>query len=140
MAIPVTLKDGNGRVVVLNSNGEIPIAQGDYDEPMFNELAVADTAYNYFKPFNGKQFIMTGFLAYGDKQVSAVTNATVVIYEASQTDSVVVDKVIIQFEVGQNQSVPFPSVRVLVNAGVYLNAKTDDDDIHLTIFGHYINN
>lgn len=36
-------------------------------------------------------------------------------------------------EVGQNQSIPFPNIRVLCNKGAYINAKTDDDDIHMTI-------
>ena len=45
---------------------------------------------------------------------------------------------LVQVEVGQNQSIPFPNIRILCNKGVYLNAKTDDDDIHMTIFGHYV--
>ena len=138
MPFPVELVDGNGRVVILNDSGEIPVAQGPYDESVFNELAEPNIAYNFFKPSNGNRFIMTGFLAYGDKQVNSVTNSTVIIYEASQVDSTTVDKVIIQFEIGQNQSVPFPNIRKISNKGVYINAKCDDDDVHMTIFGHFI--
>jgi hypothetical protein len=75
---------------------------------------------------------------YGDKQVSGATNATVTIYESDQPDSTTTDRVLVQVEVGQNQSIPFPSIRILANRGVYINAKTDDDDIHMTIFGHYV--
>ena len=137
--LSVKLVSGNGQDVQVNEAGELIVAAGSYDIPVFNELAEPGTAYNYFKPDGVKQFLLTGFLAYGDKQVSGTTNATVTIYEASSPTTTTVDKVIIQFEIGQNQSVPFPNVRILTNHGVYLNAKTDDDDVHMTIFGHFVN-
>ena len=139
MSIPVYLVGSNGQRVAVNDTGELLIAPGDYDLAVFKELAEPDTAYNFFKPDNNKKFVLTGFLAYADKQVSTVNNATVIIYEADAPDSTTVDKALVQFELGQNQSVPFPSLRILGNIGVYVNAKTDDDDIHMTIFGHFIN-
>jgi hypothetical protein len=138
--IPVRLVGADGRLVRINENGELLISSGPYDLAEFNELASPNTAYNFYKPLGSDQFVITGFLVYGDKQVSTLTNATVVIYEADQPDTVTEKRVLIQFEVGQNQSIPFPNIRILCNKGVYINAKTDDDDIHMTIFGHYVNN
>jgi len=138
MPVPVTLVTSEGKHVDVNENGELLIANGPYDDVVFNELDAINTAYNFYGPYGEKQFLMTGFMAYGDKQVSSSTNATVIIYESSDIDSTTVDKVLFQFEIGQNQSVPFPNLRILSNKGVYINAKTDDDDIHLTIVGHYV--
>jgi hypothetical protein len=138
--IPVRLVGADGRLVRINENGELLISSGPYDLAEFNELASPNTAYNFYKPLGSDQFVITGFLVYGDKQVSTLANATVVIYEADQPDTVTEKRVLIQFEVGQNQSIPFPNIRILCNKGVYINAKTDDDDIHMTIFGHYVNN
>ena len=138
MAIPAYLVGRNGQQVSVNDAGELLISEGPFDLTVFNELDIANQAYNFYGPKGQKQFVMTGFLIYGDKQVSPTTNATVVIYEASAPDSATVDRVLIQVEVGQNQAVPFPSIRVLANRGVYINAKTDDDDIHMTILGHYV--
>lgn len=137
-ALPVRLMGNGSQQVRINEAGELLISDGPYDLVVFNELATINTAYNYFVPKGREQFVITGFLAYGDKQVSGSTNATVVIYEASQADSTTEDRVLIQFELGQNQSVPFPNIRILCNKGAYINAKTDDDDIHMTIFGHYV--
>lgn len=134
----VQVMAGDGKLAAFNSAGEMLIASGDYDEVSFNELAEINTAYNFFKPDGAKQFLLTGFLVYGDKQVNSSTNATVVIYEASQPDSIAEDRVLFQFEVGQNQSIPFPNIRILGTKGAYVNAKTSDDDIHMTIVGHYI--
>ena len=138
MSIPAYLVGRYGQQVSVNDAGELLISDGPFDLTVFNELDIANQAYNFYGPKGQQQFVMTGFLMYGDKQVSGATNATVIIYEASAPDSVTVDKVLIQVEVGQNQAVPFPSIRVLANRGVYINAKTDDDDIHMTILGHYV--
>ena len=137
-ALPVRLMGNGSQQVAVNEAGELLISDGPYDLAKFNELAEVDTAYNFFGPKGREQFVITGFLMYGDKQVSGATNATVIIYESSQSDSTTEDRVLVQVEVGQNQSIPFPNIRILCNKGVYVNAKTDDDDIHMTIFGHYV--
>jgi hypothetical protein len=135
---PVVLMASGSQHVKVNAAGELLVSDGPYDLAQFNELAANNTAYNYFGPRGREQFVITGFLIYGDKQVTSATNATVVIYEASAPDTTTEDRILVQVEVGQNQSIPFPNIRILCNVGVYLNAKTDDDDIHMTIFGHYV--
>jgi len=137
-AMPVRLMGNGSQQVQVNSAGELIVSDGPYDLSEFNELGTINTAYNFFGPKGREQFVITGFLVYGDKQVSSSTNATIVFYESSQPDSIVVDRTLVQFEVGQNQSIPFPKIRILCNVGKYINAKTDDDDIHVTIFGHYV--
>lgn len=128
----------NGLTAKITKSGELVVAPLSYDETVFVELAEDDIAYNFYEPKPQKQFVITGVLAYGDKQVSAVTNATVIIYEAASIDTLTVDKVLLQFEIGQNQSIPISSLRTLVNVGKWINAQTDDDDIHMTIMGYYI--
>ena len=137
-ALPVRLMANGSQQVAINEAGEILVSDGPYDLSTFNELAEINTAYNFFGPRGREQFVITGFLMYGDKQVNSSTNATVVIYESDQPDSTTEDRVLVQVEVGQNQSIPFPNIRILCNKGVYINGKTDDDDIHMTIFGHYV--
>lgn len=137
-AMPVRLMGNGSQQVAVNEAGEILVSDGPYDLAEFNELADVNTAYNFYSPKGREQFVITGFLMYGDKQVNSATNATVVIYESSAPDDTTEDRVLVQVEVGQNQSIPFPNIRILCNKGVYLNAKTDDDDIHMTIFGHFV--
>lgn len=137
-AMPVRLMGNGSQQVQVNSAGELIVSEGPYDLAVFNELDTTGAAYNFYGPRGREQFVITGFLVYGDKQVSTSTNATVVIYEASQSDEATEDRILVQVEVGQNQSIPFPNVRILCNKGVYINAKTDDDDIHITLFGHYV--
>lgn len=139
MSIDVSITDQGSRHVKINEEGELLVSDGAFDTPVFNELAEINTAYNFFKPKAHKVLIITGFLAYGDKQISTSTNSTVVIYEGTQADTTTADRVLFQFEIGNNQSIPFPSIKLLCRSGYYINAKCDDDDVHMTILGHYVN-
>ena len=138
MSVPCRLVGKNGQCVNVNEAGEVVVSNGNYDLAEFNELDLVNTAYNFYRPNGLQQFVITGFLMYGDKQVGTGTNATVTIYESSAPDSTAEDRVLVRVEVGQNQSIPFPNIKILCNKGVYINAKTDDDDIHMTIFGHFV--
>ena len=139
MAIKVHLAGvGNGRTADVSNSGEMATAPLHYDETSFQELAVINTAYNFYLPQPFKEFVVTGVIAFADKQVSATTNATVVVYEASSSDTTTADKVLLQFELGQNQSIVATPLRILVNVGKFINAKTDDDDVHTTVMGYYI--
>ena len=131
--------DGHGTEACVTKSGELVVSPLNYEQTKFNELAEDDTAYNFYVPESDKQFGITGMLVYGDKEVASATNATVVIYEASAPNTVTVDKVLVQIEIGRNQGFPLFPLRILVSPGVYINAKTDDDDVHMTIMGFYIN-
>ena len=72
------------------------------------------------------------------EEVASATNATVEIYEASSATATVVDKIIMQFEIGQNEFHPFNNLNLLVNEGKWINAKTNDDDVHMNILGFYV--
>jgi hypothetical protein len=115
--IPAKIVGSKGGAAKVNNNGELLVSTGAYDLAEFNELAEINTAYNFYKPLGSNQFVITGFLV----------------------DTTTVDRVLVQFEVGQNQSIPFPNIRILCNSGKYINGKCDDDDVHMTIFGHFVN-
>lgn len=138
MAVTFVLVGPNGKEAQVTPSGELVIAPLHYDETKFNELAVDDTAYNFFGPLPSRQFVITGFIAVGDQQITANANANVIIYEAADTGTTSVDKILIQFVIKQDQDIPMAGLHVLVNAGKFINAKTDDDDVHLTLMGYYI--
>ena len=129
----------DGRYVArVHPDGHLITGPREYDDSVFHEMDSASTAYNFYGPKARKNFILRVILAYADKQVSSSTNATVVVYEAESPETTTASKTLLQFELGQNQSLPITPLNLKVTAGVYVNAKTDDDDIHMTIMGHYI--
>lgn len=138
--IKVLIVDGSGkgRAATVTPIGQLVTAPYAYDETVFNELAAANTAYNFYEPKVGKKFVITGVLFRADKQVSSTVDATVVIYEATTGVTTTVSKVLIQFAVVQGDIINATPLNILVAEGRYVNAKTDDDDIHMTIVGYYI--
>jgi hypothetical protein len=130
-------REGHGRACVLPS-GQLAVAPLKYDDTQFRELGAADTAVNFYEPKDRHNFVITSIVAYADKQVGSSTNATVVVFESDGPEEETVSKVLLQIEIGQNQSIPLLPLNLLVNKGKWINAKTDDDDVHMTIMGYYI--
>lgn len=122
----------------VNRSGSLVTAAFDYDETKFVELAEPNTAYNFYKPKARKAFVITGIIATGDKQIGANADATVVVYEAITDATTAVSKELLTFVITQSTVVPLVPLNIFVNKGLFINAKTDDDDVHMNIMGYYI--
>jgi hypothetical protein len=118
--------------------GQLVVAPYDYDLVKFNSLAVVNTAYNYYVPLSGMEFVITSMLAFATKDVGDTTSTSIVIYEAGSPDVTTVDKVLFQFGMGKLTTLPITPLNIKVNQGKFINAKTDDNTIELTITGYYI--
>ena len=142
MSTPVRIvafdTDGNKRELRMTRTGALAVSQLYYDESQYLELAEPDTAYSFFGPKAGQQFVITNIIMFADKQVSATTNALVEIYEGLSADATTPDKTLLKMELGQLQSMVIPVQNLLVSEGLWVNAQTDDDDVHMNILGHYI--
>ena len=136
--IDIRIIGETGATAKVSSLGQLVVGPLAPNLAEFNELGTIDTAFNFYKPRSGKQFIITHIFAFGDKQVSPTTNATVEVYEATSDATTTVDRTLLKFEIGQNQFQPYQDINILVNSGAFMNAKTDDDDVHMNILGFYI--
>ncbi len=141
MPTPVQIIDGRRGTKAkagVSNIGQLITGAFAYDDTQFVELAVINTAYNFFTPRAGQQFVITGIRAKADRQVSNTDDADVVVYEASSATSTTVDKVLHQEAMIRGESITLIPINVLVTEGKFVNAKTTDDDIHMTIMGYYI--
>lgn len=137
MSTPVHVV-GDGNPAKVTKSGELVVAPLHYSETVFNILDAIDTAYHFYPPRPRQQFVITGVVVFADKDVSDASDTVIVIYEADSTTSTTVDKVLIQFGMGKLTSLPLLGLNSLVNKGKFVNAKTGDDDIHMSILGYYI--
>ena len=139
MALPTTLTDGQGNdyAVKVSPVGELIIAPFGVSDSVYHELATAANGYTFYEPLADHVFIITGIVYKADKQVSGTTEADLVIYESSAVDSAVQTKVLFQTVVLQYDSDSILPLNVKVGEGVWLNASTSDDDVHMTIMGYY---
>ena len=135
MPVKFTIEQ-NGVPAKVTSSGELVTSALAYDLTKYQEMSSTGVPYNFFPPQAGKQFIITGFLAVSDKNITA--DAIVTIYEADSDSSSTILKELPKFAMTKNAVVSPTPLRILVNQGVWLNASTDDATIHLTMFGYYI--
>ena len=124
--------------VAITSRGAMVVAPYDYDLAEFNELGTADAGVNFYPPVTHKRFVITGLVAAGNLAIAANALATVIIYEASDTSTATADKVLLQFGVTRLQTLTISPLNIRVNEGKFVSAKTDDDDVFLTIMGYYV--
>lgn len=138
MSIPVEISDEE-RTVRITKNRELVTAPSQYDTATYHAMDADNTAFNFALPLAHKQFVVTGFLAVSDKNVTA--DAIIEIYEADSPTTITPINVEEgpKFALTKNSNVSPTPLRFLIASGVYLNAKTTDATIHLTIFGYYIN-
>ena len=133
--------DKGGRLT-LSGNSALTITNNviiyEDNNVVFKELAVADTAYNFYVPVANKRFVITGITIKADRDVSNTVDAIVIIYEASSEDTLTVDKEIYQEAMIRGERATLLPLNIILNEGVWLNAKTSDDDIYMTIMGYYI--
>ena len=122
----------------VTSTGALVTSAFAYDETKFGELGTAGTAVNFYKPKAGFSFVITGMIATGDKQIQASSDATVVVFEASNATTSTQDKVLLQFVLTQSTVISIVPLNIFVAEGKFINAETDDDDVHLNIMGYYI--
>ena len=140
ISAPTLIVDGRGgsSTASVSEIGELAVGPIEYSQTKFVELGTVDTAFNFFPPLPGSQFVINGVIATGDLQISANAVAEVIVYEGASAETTTVDNIIIQFVITRLQSVSYLPLNILVTKGKFVNAKTDDDDVHMTILGYYI--
>ena len=131
--IDVRLVDGaTGKAARVSDAGELVIGAAGHSDPRSVYLDAVDTAYNIRKPVSGQQYVITAIILATNLNIG-VGGATVIFYEASTEDTATVDKIIFQAQILKNSSFVITGIDWEVSEGKFLNAKTDDDDVYVTI-------
>lgn len=142
MSTPIHIKDGSGGTgskTKVTKAGQLIVAPFGYDETVFNELnATAATAFHFFPPKAGKQFVVTGIIASANKDVSNTVTATIIVFEGDSTTDATADKVLLEFVLVRFGVLAAPPLNILVSEGKFINATTSDASVFMTIMGYYI--
>ena len=128
---------GSGATAKVTNSGELVVAPLSYDEVANQTLDSANVAENFFAPKSQQQFVVTTILLNADKSVT--TDVVVDVYETDSLTSTTIDKAILHFEILKNGQRNITGLRLLISAGVFINAKADDANVNITIMGYYIN-
>jgi len=85
MSFPQHIVDplNEGHKMSVSSIGEgIVRAAYAYDDTAFNEMTATGTAYNFYPPKTGFQFVITFIRLKASRSVSNTIDATIILYEA----------------------------------------------------------
>ena len=132
MATPVKIVNQNGRSVRVTDFGQLVVASVGYSIPINSKLDVINTAFNLVGPSAGQQIVVTDIILTANKNVGA-SDATVDIYTATAIDATTVTTSILQLEMQKNTSLSLNGLNLITSDGVWLNAKTDDNDVFVTL-------
>ena len=138
MPIPSHITDPRNSIAArVTEFGQLVTSAVAYSIPVTDVLDTTGTAFNYIEPEASHQIVITDIILTTDKNVG-VNGASVQIYCASAIDSTTVlnDGGVLDIEMLKNTSRDLIGLNFLVTEGFWVNAKTDDANIQLTI-GYY---
>ena len=136
MAVPSHIVDPhNGLAARVTEFGQLVVSPIAYSIPVAQTLTAINTGYNFIEPSANHQIVITDIILTADKAVGT-NGAAVEIYTANAiTDTTVVADVI-NIEMLKNTSRDLIGLNFIVGKGLWVNAKTDDNNIQVTI-GYY---
>ena len=138
MSLPVKIIGRKGKAVDVAGSGHLVVGEHAFNETVPKDLSSTNTAFNFYRPMAQKQFIIKGIVAKANKDVSTSTDADLIIYEGATNVTTTVDKTLFQAAMTKHDSLILLPLNIIVNEGKFINAKTDDASIFVTIMGYYI--
>jgi len=133
MSIPSVIKDNNSGVTAkVTEFGQLVVAPLQYSTPIVDELDVINTAFNFIEPQQDRSIVITDIIISADRVVG-VNGADVEIYEAISADTTTVDITILEVDMVKQTQLGLTGLNLIVPEGKFVNAKTDDNNILVTI-------
>ena len=139
MAIPVRI-ESSGKEVAVSPVGQLITAPFAYNDVKVQTLDADNVPENFWTPCPGFKVVITGMIVSGDRTISANDAALLEIFTADSITSGTALSPILSLEVAKNTIVPLFGLNLLVPEGLYVNAKADDSNVLISIFGYYVPN
>jgi len=133
MAAPVYIVDPlTGNRAVVSEFGQLTVAPVAYSIPAQETLTVIDTAFTMIEPVDGKLIIITDIVLTANRNIG-VNDATVTLYTTQAANELLPFGDILELEMAKNSSLPLTGLNAKVEPGLFVNAKTNDTDVFVTI-------
>lgn len=132
MATPVKIVGSDGQVARVSRFGQLTVSAVDYSTPVVQSMLLTDTAYNLVEPSQDRSIVITDIILTANKSVGA-NDATVEVYEAESATTTSVFQSVLSLEMQKNSNLPLTGLNLIVPPGLWVNAKTDDDVVFVTL-------
>jgi len=117
----------------VSANGQVVSAPLDFSEPVALSLTTINTAFNFIVPVQGEKIVITDIISSADNGVSNTAPADIEIYEAEGPETTTVYKSIVRPQLLRGQSMVLTGLNMVVPAGLWVSAKTNDNNVLVTI-------
>ena len=136
--ISLFLKDGGGRgsYAGVSDAGELRVAPFEFSTPEFRTLTAVNVPSTFFDPKPGHRLILTDFVIYANRNVG-VNDATLDLYEAIGSNTTAVIHQIFKQEIPKQTILPQVGLNWVVTGGTFLNARTNDVEVFMTVAGYF---
>ena len=136
MVTPVVITDPRSKnKATVTEFGQLIVAPVAYSTPYSVKMDANNTAYNLVSPVDNKSIVITGVILTANKNVGA-GDATIVLYYATTSDTLTPVGEVVSLEMKKNTSLPLTGLNLIIPKGNFLLAKTDDNDVFISI-GYY---
>ena len=133
MPVPSYIVDPhNGLAARVTEFGQLVVSPIAYSTPVTGTLSVINTAVNFVEPKGNHSIIITDVILSSDKNVG-VDGAAVLVYCATAIDETTVADGILEVNMLKNTARDLIGLNLIVGEGKWVNAKTDDAGIEVTI-------
>ena len=127
-----------GAQVGVSENGELFVRPVKYSVPAFANCTTVDVGVNLKKPVAGQQFVATGAIISGNRDIG-VNGSIFQLYESSGSTSItIIGDPIIEVEVPKSTILPFILPNVITDEGRFINAKCDDNSVRIALYGYFV--
>ena len=134
--IPVRLHDIRGRSPLVRPDGGLMVGPPANDDVAQETLGTDDAVVIIITPKADQGIVITGMIVSTSRDVG-VNGANVDIYfDGDKTQAVIANPIWQPADVAKNTTVVATPVNIEVPKGNYVLAKTDDDDVNVTLFFH----
>jgi len=133
MATPVVLKDNDSGITAkVTRFGQLVVAPLQYSTPVADEVDVANTAFNFIGPEQDQSIVITDIVLSADRLVG-VNGADIVVYEADSPTTLTEDQIVLDVDMIKQTTLTLNGLNLIVPEGKFVNAKSDDTNIKITI-------
>lgn len=137
MSSPVQiLGQSTGVKAKVTKFGQLVVAPIDYSTTSTVVLNATGTPFNILSPETGKAIVITDIIVNADKSVSNTTPANIEIYSAEEADLLTVFNLIVAPQLTGSSQQVMTGLNLLIDAGLWVNAKTDDASVLVTIMSY----
>jgi len=133
MATPSVITDNDSGIKArVTKFGQLVVAPLQYSTPLADEIDVANTAFNFIIPKQDQSIVITDIILSADRNVG-VNGADVVVYEADSTTTLTEDQIILDVDMVKQTQLTVNGLNLIVPEGKFVNVKSDDTNIKITI-------